>query len=155
MTAMRPVLVSLLLCLSACGQSTEASSAHASDSSDSSGAEVATPAPPVSTGEISRAALMPVLDAGLGRFLQGVETEPDLQDGHFVGFRIARLYPEDPRFRAIDLGPGDTILKVNGQSVERPEQALTVWNGLRVASELWIEYSREGQRRELRFAIVD
>jgi len=119
-----------------------------------SGAEEPPPTP-VSTGEISRAALTPVLEAGLGRFLQGVLTSPALDDGHFVGFRLERLYPEDERFRGIDLGPGDTILRVNGQSVERPEQALSVWNSLRVASELWIEYLRDGQRRELRFAIID
>jgi len=152
---MRSVIVTLLFGLSACAHSQASPPESPSLEASNSGAEVPRPEAPVSSGEITRAALLPVLDGGLGRFLQGVETEPELEDGRFVGFRIARLYPEDPRFRAIDLGPGDTILKVNGQSVERPEQALSVWNGLRVASELWIEYSREGELRELRFAIVD
>ncbi|NOY92359.1 MAG: hypothetical protein GXP55_14290 [Deltaproteobacteria bacterium] len=152
---MRSVVVTLLFGLSACAHSQAPPLESPSLEASNSGAEASAPEAPVSSGEITRAALLPVLDGGLGRFLQGVETEPELEDGRFVGFRIARLYPDDPRFRAIDLGPGDTILKVNGQSVERPEQALSVWNGLRVASELWIEYSREGELRELRFAIVD
>jgi hypothetical protein len=32
---------------------------------------------------------------------------------------------------------------------------MAVWNSLRVASELWIEYLRGDERRELRFPIVD
>lgn len=143
-----------LFLLAACSHSAPASPAPEATASTGAEAEAAAPAP-IRPGEISRTSLTPVLEAGLGRFLQGVETDPDLQDGQFVGFRIGRLYPEDERFRAIDLGPGDTIVRVNGQSVERPEQALSVWNSLRVASELWIEYLRDGQPRELRFAIVD
>ncbi len=106
-------------------------------------------------GRIRRADLEPVLEAGLGRFLQGVETEPALEDGRFVGFRLVSLYPEDERLSGIDLKPGDVIVRVNGQPIERPEQALRVWNGLRVASELFIEVRRGDEDRELRFEIVD
>lgn len=104
---------------------------------------------------IARADLVPVLDAGLGRFLQGVSTEASLVDGRFVGFRILSLYPNDPRFRGVDLRPGDVVTRVNGTSIERPEGAFEVWNGLRVSSELMIEYLRDGERRELRYPIVD
>ena len=107
------------------------------------------------SGEIQRAELLPVLDAGLGRFLQGVRTEPDLQNGRFVGFRVIELYPSDARLSEVDLRPGDTVLRVNGQSIERPEQALHVWEELRVASQLVIEYLRAGRREDLRFEIVD
>lgn len=113
------------------------------------------PPPPATQGQIARASLLPVLEGGLGRFLQGVETEPMLERGRFVGFRLVTLYPEDERFTSIDLRPGDVVTRVNGQPIERPEQAIQVWNGLRVASELMIEYLREGQPRELRFEIVD
>lgn len=112
-------------------------------------------APPVTTGTILRAELAPVLDAGLGRFLQGVVTEPRLEDGDFVGFEIVSLYPDDPRFARLDLQPGDVVTRVNGQSIERPEHALSVWTSLRVASQLLVEYRHEGEPRELRFEIVD
>lgn len=122
----------------------------------------APPSPPVEappprepSGLIARAELTLVLEGGLGRFLQGVETQPELANGRFVGFRLVSLYPEDPRFREIELAPGDVIVRVNGEPIERPEQALAVWNSLRVASELWIEYLRGDERRELRFPIVD
>jgi S1-C subfamily serine protease len=113
------------------------------------------PPPPPVRGDIDRADLLPILDAGLGRFLQGVEIAPHLEDGRFVGFRLVSLWPQDPRFQGIDLGPGDVVVRVNGQPIERPEQAQQVWNSLRVASALLIEYLRDGEPHELRFAIVD
>ena len=109
---------------------------------------------PVTSGEIARADLVLVLDAGLGRFLQGVDLTPDMREGEFHGFRINQLYPDDPRFTALDLQPGDVVTRVNGQSIERPEHALRVWNSLRVASELLIEYEHEGELKQLRFAIL-
>jgi len=112
---------------------------------------------PVVSGTIERAQLVPVIDAGLGRFLQGVDTEPDLREGNFVGFTIRRLYPQDERFATLDLQPGDTVTRINGEPIERPEQALRVWEGLRVSSQLLVEYLRDGEEdpRTLRFAIVD
>lgn len=117
----------------------------------------AEPPPPerITDGRIHRTELDPIIEAGLGRFLQGVETEPALEDGRFVGFRLISLYPSDERLSAVDLEPGDVIVSVNGQPIERPEQALRVWNGLRVVSELLIEYRRGDEPRQLRFEIVD
>lgn len=115
----------------------------------------APPAPPPSDGTISRAELLPILDAGLGRFLQGVDVEAVREAGKFVGFRIVRLWPEDPRFADAAVRPGDVVVRVNGQAIERPEQALAAWNGLRVASELVVSFLRDGQWQEARFPITD
>ena len=112
-------------------------------------------APRVSEGQIARSELTPILEGGFGYFLQHVDTEPRLEGGRFVGFRLRSLYRGDPRFAAVDLTAGDTVTRVNGQSIERPEQALAVWNGLRVASELVVDYLRDDEPRQLRFAIVD
>jgi type II secretory pathway component PulC len=109
--------------------------------------------PPASEGTIDRAELDAVLAGGLGRFLQRVETEPHLEEGRFVGFRLTELRSEV--FEDVDLQPGDTLVSVNGMPIERPEEAMQVWNGLRVASELTVEYLREGERHQLRFAISD
>ena len=111
--------------------------------------------PPVTSGTILRAELAPVIDAGLGRFLQGVVTEPHMEGGDFVGFEIVSLYPDDPRFARLELQPGDVVTRVNGQSIERPEHALAVWSSLRVASQLLVEFRHEGEAKELRFEIVD
>jgi type II secretory pathway component PulC len=110
-------------------------------------------APPASEGTIARAELDGMLDAGLGHFLQRVATEPHLDEGRFVGHRVTRLRGD--LFGGVDLQPGDTLLRVNGMPIERPEHALAAWNALRVASELTIDLLREGERRQLRFAIEE
>ena len=111
--------------------------------------------PRVSTGSIARADLVPVLDGGLGRFLQNVETEPAFHKGAFVGFRIVSLFPGEPAFASLDLRPGDTVTRINGKPIERPEQAAAVWEELRTASSLVVHYRRGGEKHTLRFAIVD
>jgi len=111
--------------------------------------------PRVSTGAISRDELVPVLDGGLGRFLQNVETEPAFHKGSFVGFRIVSLFPGEPAFASLDLRPGDTVTRINGKSIERPEQAAAVWEDLRTASNLVVDYRRGGEQHALRFTIVD
>jgi len=111
--------------------------------------------PRVSTGTISRDELLPVLDGGLGRFLQHVETEPAFHKGSFVGFRIVSLFPGEPAFASLDLRPGDTVTRINGKPIERPEQAASVWENLRTASNLVVDYRRGGEKHALRFTIVD
>ena len=106
-------------------------------------------------GEIDRAVLSGVLELGLARFLQGIVVEPHLEDGAFVGHRIVRMYPDDPRFTELELQPGDTVVRVNGHEIERPEQAYEVWMGLRVSSQLLVDYLHEGETRQLRLGIVD
>lgn len=144
--ALPPALVVLLLA-SACGGAPPPPPARA---------EAPPPPAPIvaEEGVIRRAVLDEVLEAGLGRFLQRVGTEPDLRDGRFVGFRVVELRDE-ALFTGVDLSPGDTVVAVNGQGIERPEHAYTVWTGLRVASELSLVVLRGDERRELRFAIVD
>ncbi len=114
------------------------------------------PPPPVEISEpvIQRVALEEVLDAGLGAFLGRLTTEPSLDGNHFVGFRLVDLR-DTALFANVDLQPGDVIVSVNGQSIERPEQAFTAWTSLRVASEITLAVMRDGQRRDLRFPIVD
>ena len=109
----------------------------------------------VTEGVIARAELVPVLDGGLGRFLQNVETEPTFHQGAFVGFRIVSLFPGEPAFASLDLRPGDTVTRINGKPIERPEQAIAVWEELRTASNLIVDYRRNGESHALRFAIVD
>ncbi len=111
------------------------------------------PRAPVVEGTIARAELDAVLDLGLGRFLQRVTTEPHLEQGRFVGHRLTELRTE--LFDGVDLRPGDTLVRVNGMPIERPEQALAAWDALRVASELTIDFLRDGQQHQLRFAIEE
>ena len=107
----------------------------------------------VRRGAIAREALDAVLDEGIPRFLGHVEVAGVLEQGAFVGFELVRFFPDDPRFSAVDLGPGDVVTRVNGTPIARPEHLFAVWEELRVASELVVEYKRGPETRELRFSI--
>ena len=85
----------------------------------------------------------------------GVVGDEVREGGRFVGFRVLSFYPDDPALSSVDLSSGDVVVRVNGQSIERPEHAIRVWDSLRVASELVVDVLRDGEPRELRFAIVD
>jgi hypothetical protein len=111
--------------------------------------------PRARTGVISRSDLVPVLEGGLGRFLQNVETEPTFHQGAFVGFRIVSFFPGDLDYASLDLRPGDIVTRVNGRSIERPEQAVAVWEALRTASDLVVLYRRDDEELALEFRIVD
>jgi S1-C subfamily serine protease len=120
----------------------------------------AAPAPPpapvdvISTGAIPRAELAAVLDAGPSSFFQALAIEPSFAQDRFDGWEIRKL-PVDGRFARVDLATGDVVVKVNGKLVQRPEEFQDLWESLRFAHELVVEYRRQGQPRELRFAITD
>lgn len=117
--------------------------------------EPAAPAtPPEHT--VARSAVHAVVSEGLGMFLRRVDLDdhPVFVGGKFHGFRIAGL--RDAQFwNGVDLKPGDVVTSVNGFPIEHPEQAQTAFESLEVASELRVAVEREGQPRELVYAIVD
>ena len=104
--------------------------------------------------ELSRAVVDAVLREGPGRFLQGIITEPVRADGAFIGFRLARFFPGDPRFEDVDLRRGDVVIEVNGVRIERPEHLMEVWHGLAEAEELTVHYLRSGFHRTFTYRIV-
>ena len=108
-------------------------------------------------GEIPRPQLLGVLSAGVGRFLQNVRAEAKLDQGKFVGWRLVKLFDADLQSSPADavLRPGDIVTRVNGQSIERPEQFKNVWDTLATASELVLNIERDGAQSELRYRIVE
>lgn len=105
---------------------------------------------------LARSAVRALVALGLGAFLQRIELDerPVLAGGKFHGFRVAALH--DPSFwRDVDLRPGDVVTSINGFPIERPEQALNVFDSLDVASELRVVYERDGLSREIVYAIAD
>jgi len=110
---------------------------------------------PAPNGTVRRSDVRQVLSAGLGTFLQSVTLDvehPVFRDGHFVGFRIVQTNGWPPN---IDLKAGDVVTAVNGYPVEHPEQAQQAFLSLAVASELRVDFERDGQPRSLRLAITD
>jgi type II secretory pathway component PulC len=102
---------------------------------------------------IRREDLLKVLSAGPAALLAQVVTEPVLNQGRFVGFRINGFPAGTPR--GIDLKPGDVILLVNGKKIQRPENYFAVFQELRVAGELQVTLLRDDEEKVLYYPIVD
>jgi hypothetical protein len=133
-----------------------ARAAHIGGARPAAPAPAPRPRPPLRrTGSIGREELDVVLDAGPGAFLRGLQVDPELVERRLRGWRVRRFYPDDPRFEAVDLLPGDLVLTVNGHLIVRPEHLQKVWDGLRDAHTLVVQVERAGSVFELEYTIVD
>jgi len=110
-----------------------------------------TPAPP---GALWRRDVIQVLDAGLGRFLQHVDVQPQVDQGTFIGFRVVELKPPS-WWQGIDIVPGDVVTRVNGMPIEQPTDAHAAFESLRKADKLTVSYIRGAGARELTYMILD
>lgn len=110
-------------------------------------------APELNGGVIPRDALKAELDRGIGRFLQQVRAEPVISRGRFLGWRLMTLFPSRGDVHVQAIKPGDVVRRVNGQSVERPEDFKAVWDSLATAPQLVIEIERDGESSTVRYTI--
>ena len=101
-------------------------------------------------GVIDRAGLTSIVEQGLGRLLGRLQLSPDLNGTRFRGFRIVAL---DPAWSGSGVLTGDIIMRLNGQPIERPEQAMLAFDALRVASEVAVEIVRDGKPMRLRYRV--
>lgn len=108
----------------------------------------------IDAGVIGRVQLQEVIAAGIPRFLQRVRTEPHKQGERFVGWRLLSIF-DDNSFALGPLRIGDTVLGVNGRTIERPEQFFAVWETLGSASQITFQLLRGDQAYEVRYAIQD
>ena len=125
-------------------------------------APVAAPAPAPRTcdmffkpGVLKRTALVREINAGLPRWLQGVEGDRMLANHKFQGWLVKSLHPGDPCYQDVDLRSGDVVLKVNGKSIEKPEQAFDVAESLRTAPAITVEYLRDGKPRQFSIPVSE
>lgn len=141
--------VAALLFLTACGGDAPVSKTPAQATSSTASSPQAQP-----SSSIPRSQVSATVHAGLGMFLQtvAIDEHPVFQRGKFHGFRISGLAPQ---YAHTGLLPGDVVTQVNGMPIERPEQAIEVFRSLEIASELHIDFERDGAPLELRLAIVD
>jgi len=109
----------------------------------------------VKRGLVRRSALVRLIDAGLPRWMQGVEGDRALANHRFQGWLIKSIYPGDPCYQDIDLHQGDVVQKVNGKSIEKPEQAFDVAQSLKTATAIVVEFLREGKPQRFTIAIAD
>lgn len=106
-------------------------------------------------GVIKRASLVAVVDAGMARWLQSVEGDRSLGNHRFQGWLIKSLHPADPCYQQVDLRPGDVVRKVNARSIEKPDQAFEVFESMRTAPALVVDYVRAGKPGQVTLQIAD
>ena len=78
-----------------------------------------------------------------------------LANHRFQGWLIKSLYPGDACYQDIDLRSGDVVQKVNGKSIEKPEQAFDVAESLRTAPAIVVDFLRGGKPQRITIAIAD
>jgi hypothetical protein len=106
-------------------------------------------------GVLFRSALTKVINAGLGRWLGEVEGDRAILKGRFQGWIVKRLHPQDPCYQHLPIQPGDIVLRINQKRIEKPEQAFEVFESLRTARELQVNYLHQGKAEVLQIEIVD
>jgi type II secretion system protein C len=145
----------LPLALLACGHAPPTEAVTAATAPASAPPAAAPKPSDTAAATISRSAIQRALLAGPGAFLQKVTVDdhPVMSGGKFHGFRIAALSADS--FAGVDLKPGDVVVRVEGMPIEHPEEAIEAFQALAVASELSVDYERDGQPRRLRYRIVD
>jgi S1-C subfamily serine protease len=106
-------------------------------------------------GVLRRTDLVRLIDAGLPLWLQGVQGDRVLANHRFQGWVIKTMYAGDPCYQVIDLRSGDIVQKINGKSIEKPEQAFDVAQSLRTAPTLVVDYLRDGKVQRMTLSIAD
>jgi hypothetical protein len=123
-------------------------------------APAATPAPRAKAAPAAQAARDAVFaDRLLRRDLEAVVTrngppwllgrvvpEEVFREGKFVGWKLVTV-PND--WAPLDLRAGDIVTRVNGTSLERPEDAWTAWTSVLLAKEISVDLERDGKARTL------
>lgn len=95
---------------------------------------------------------------GPAYLLRQLAPEPFRHQGHFIGWEITRLFPDDPELCApglCDLAVGDVILGVNGHRLHTPQDLSDALQALPGWSQLHVQSLREGQRRDVTYTVID
>jgi type II secretion system protein C len=104
-------------------------------------------AEPVKIVKVTRKELNALLDKGPANLLAMVQTDSFRQNGKFYGFEIISF--RNGADEILGLKSGDVVTKINGLSIERPEQYFKVFKELRKADHINFEILRNGRKKVL------
>jgi hypothetical protein len=141
------VSLALTIALGGCSEGPAAAGAPAKSPAGAPAAQ-AKAAPSAPPGHVLRPEVDRVLvQQGPPWILRRVMREETFgKDGRFAGWRITGL-PEE--WRPIDLRPGDVVTRVNGKTLETPEEAWDAWKSVAGAREIKLALVRDGAPRDL------
>jgi type II secretory pathway component PulC len=108
---------------------------------------------PAKTTSLRRSQVKQGIARGLGFFLQNVTVDdyPVMRNNKFYGFKIKNINAE----LGVDLQPGDVVTRVNGMSIEHPEEADAAMRSLEKAPALRVDFERDGKPRTLELPITE
>lgn len=131
-TVLAPVLASA--CARSAPAQTSVTEPAAVESAASSGSSASSASAASARTSLTRSLVEETVAQGLGAFLSRVSVAPVLDGRRFVGFRLEAAEDlEAWRAAGADLRVGDVIQRINGQPIERPEQAMWAFEQLRIA----------------------
>jgi general secretion pathway protein C len=111
---------------------------------------------PTATAQTQRINLKrSVLDEASGnmnQLMKDVSIQPHFEDGKAGGLRLSRVN-RDSVFRKMGLRRGDIITGVDGKAIESVEDALSLYDSLKSATNVKIEIKRRGKPRTLDYNI--
>ncbi len=110
--------------------------------------------PTIISGQISRHEVASVVEKGPQRFIATIRVDPVMEKGRFVGYRLVGVAADSPLSNSQTVVPGDIIIAVNGESLERPEQFMRAWDVVRDASVLEVSLKRGAQVILYRWSIT-
>jgi general secretion pathway protein C len=77
---------------------------------------------------------------------------PNYEDGKYHGFRLVGIRP-DSLYRAIGLESGDLVRRVNGQDIDTPNKAISLFEQLRSSPMITLDVDRRGQKTTMTYSI--
>lgn len=88
----------------------------------------------------------------MGQLFTQMRALPNLENGHTQGFKLSEIVPGS-LFQQMGLRDGDVITAVNGQPLDDPTQAISLFNNLRNANSISVTMLRGGRTMQLNYDI--
>ncbi|MCB9547745.1 MAG: hypothetical protein H6706_18110 [Myxococcales bacterium] len=104
-------------------------------------------------GAITRGDLEAVVAAGAQRFIASLQVVPVMDGRRFRGFQLAGVRPDSPLAGSENVRVGDVVVAVNGLPVERPDQFMKAWGGLKKAERIDVKLLRGAQPLVYRWTV--
>ena len=149
---MRAVAVALAVTVTGCGTPPARSTLAVPEAT----AEATLEPPPARVAPrgptLTREAFDRTLDAGPGAFLGRVKVRAVMTGGRFVGWEVLEM---DPAFAGGGVRVGDVVERVNGLSVEKPDDFAAAWQALRGVGAVELGIRRNGEESVVRIPVVE
>jgi S1-C subfamily serine protease len=110
--------------------------------------------PKLVEGTMSRSLLDEVVAQGPQRLIATLQVEPHMVKGRFIGYRIVGLSADSPLLNSRSVLPGDVIMSVNREPIERPEQFMRAWEVVQNAKRLQVTLMRGSEHLRYRWKLL-